>query len=172
MFGYKWCFPHLHSLPNQLLCCIWKVLCNENDAASLVAQMVKKLPAVRETWARSLGWEDPLEKGEATHSSILSWRIPKGQRSLAGYSPWGRRVRHNWASKHTQWKWWGFLWLQTSYSYVFKSLSHSSLHIGCLNLTSLLRKIKNLLCESCRLHCKRGSPIFMLLQQNATREDN
>ena len=44
--------------------------------ASLVAQLVKNLPAVRETWVRSLGWEDPLEKGKATHSRILSWRIP------------------------------------------------------------------------------------------------
>ena len=43
--------------------------------ASLVAQLVKNLPAIRETWARSLGWEDPLEKGKATHSSILAWRI-------------------------------------------------------------------------------------------------
>ena len=44
--------------------------------ASLVAQLVKNLPAVQETWVRSLGWEDPLEKGKATHSSILAWRIP------------------------------------------------------------------------------------------------
>ena len=44
--------------------------------ASLVAQMVKNLSAMRETWVRSLGWEDPLEKGIATHSSILAWRIP------------------------------------------------------------------------------------------------
>ena len=44
--------------------------------ASLVAQLVKNLPAMQETWVRSLGWEDPLEKGKATHSSILAWRIP------------------------------------------------------------------------------------------------
>ena len=44
--------------------------------ASLVAQLVKNLPAVWETWVCSLGWEDPLEKGTATHSSILAWRIP------------------------------------------------------------------------------------------------
>ena len=44
--------------------------------ASLVAQMVKRLPAVRETWVRSLGWKDPLEKEMATHSSTLAWRIP------------------------------------------------------------------------------------------------
>ena len=44
--------------------------------ASLVAQLVKNPPAMRETWVPSLGWEDPLEKGEATHSSILACRIP------------------------------------------------------------------------------------------------
>ena len=41
-----------------------------------VAQLVQNSPAVWETWVRSLGWEDPLEKGKATHSSILAWRIP------------------------------------------------------------------------------------------------
>ena len=44
--------------------------------ASLVAQLVKNLPAVQETWVQSLGWEDPLEKGKITQSSILAWRIP------------------------------------------------------------------------------------------------
>ena len=44
--------------------------------ASLVAQLVKNPPAMRETWVQSLGWEDPLEEGIATHSNILAWRIP------------------------------------------------------------------------------------------------
>ena len=44
--------------------------------ASLVPQMVKNPPAMRETWVQSLGWEDSLEEGLATHSSILTWRIP------------------------------------------------------------------------------------------------
>ena len=44
--------------------------------ASLVAQLLKNLPAMQETWVRPLGWEDPLEKGMATYSSILAWRIP------------------------------------------------------------------------------------------------
>ena len=48
-------------------CCCW---------ASLVAQMVKNLPVIQETWVWSLGWEDPLEKGKSTHSIILAWRIP------------------------------------------------------------------------------------------------
>ena len=58
--------------------------------SSLVAQTVKSLPAMGETWVRSLVWEDPLEKEMATHSSILAWRI-HGQRSLVGYSPWGHK---------------------------------------------------------------------------------
>ena len=44
--------------------------------ASLVVQLVKNLPAMWETWVGPLGWEDPLQKGKATHSSILAWRIP------------------------------------------------------------------------------------------------
>ena len=44
--------------------------------ASLVSQQVKNLPAMQETWVQSMGWEDPLEKGTATHSSILAWRTP------------------------------------------------------------------------------------------------
>ena len=49
--------------------------------ASLVAQMVKNLPTIWETWVRSLGREDPLEEGMATHSSILAWRIPMDRRA-------------------------------------------------------------------------------------------
>ena len=56
---------------------------------SLVAQMLKRLPTMQETQVQSLGWEDPLEKEMATHSSILAWKKSHGQRSLVGYSPWG-----------------------------------------------------------------------------------
>ena len=58
---------------------------------SLVAQLVKNLPSTRETWVQSLGWQDPLAEGMATHSSILAWRLPMNKRSLAGYSLWGRK---------------------------------------------------------------------------------
>ena len=57
--------------------------------ASLVAQLIKNLLAVWETWVRSLGWEDPLEMGKATHSSILAWSIPWTLQSV------GRRVGHD-----------------------------------------------------------------------------
>ena len=53
---------------------------------SLVAQLVKNPPAIWETWVQSLGWEDPLEKGKTTHSSILTWRIP-----WTVYSIWGSK---------------------------------------------------------------------------------
>ena len=59
-----------------------------NQTISEVAQTVKNPPAVWETWIQSLGWEDPLEKGMATHSSILAWRIPWTEEP-GGYSPRG-----------------------------------------------------------------------------------
>ena len=62
--------------------------------ASLVAHMVKNLPALWETQVRSLGQEDPLEKEMIIHSSIVDWRIHK-QKSLVGYSAWSCRVGHH-----------------------------------------------------------------------------
>ena len=55
-----------------------------------MAQRVKNLPAIQETWVQSLGWEDPLEKGIATHSSILVWRIPWTE-ELGGLQSTGSR---------------------------------------------------------------------------------
>ena len=69
--------------------CVW--------GASLVAQTVKNLPTMQETRVWSLGWEDPLEKGMATHSSILTWEIPQTEESMGS-----QRVKHDWATKHTQ----------------------------------------------------------------------
>ena len=70
--------------------------------ASLVAQMVKNLPAMQETWIRSLGQEDPLEKEMATHYSILAWEIPRTE-ALGGLQSMGlqKRVRHDLATKTT-----------------------------------------------------------------------
>ena len=59
--------------------------------AFLVAQMVKNLPEMRETWVQSWGWEDPLKKGMATHSSILAWRIPWAE-ELGGLSSYGHKT--------------------------------------------------------------------------------
>ena len=66
----------------------------------LVAQSGKNLPAVQETQVWFLGQEDPLEKEMATHCSILAWRI-YGQRSLAGYSPWGHKSQTQLGDKTT-----------------------------------------------------------------------
>ena len=65
------------------------------DHASLVAQMVKNLPAMWETQVRSLGWEDPLEMGMATHSSILTWKIPWTEEPGGVRSIGSERVGHN-----------------------------------------------------------------------------
>ena len=54
----------------------WKGYPLQYSWTSLVAQLVKNLPAVQKTWVRSLGWEDSPEKGKATHSNIMVWRIP------------------------------------------------------------------------------------------------
>ena len=60
-----------------------------------MVQPVKNLPAMWETWVRSLGWEDPLEKGKATHSSVLAWRIP-GMGEPGGLPSMGsHRVGHD-----------------------------------------------------------------------------
>ena len=60
-----------------------------------MAQTVKNLPAMQETWVQSLGWEDPLEKRMATHSSVLAWRIPRTEEP-GGLQPRGsQRVSHD-----------------------------------------------------------------------------
>ena len=68
---------------------------------SLVAQMVKNRPEIWETWVPSLGWEDPLEKGMATHSNILAWRIPMDSVPGALQSMGSQRVRHHWVTEHS-----------------------------------------------------------------------
>ena len=60
-----------------------------------MAQTVKRLPAVQETWVRSLGWEDPLEKEMATHSSILAWEIPWTEELGRLQSMGSQRVGHD-----------------------------------------------------------------------------
>ena len=60
-----------------------------------MAQRVKCLPAMRETWVRSLGWEDPLEKEKATHSGTLAWKIPWTEEPSRLQSIGSERVRHD-----------------------------------------------------------------------------
>ena len=83
--------------------------------ASLETQLVKNPPAMQETWVWSLGWEDTLEKGKATHSSTLAWRIPWM------YSLWSlQRIGYNWAI----------------FTFTFCSISSSNAYlVGCLLLS-------------------------------------
>ena len=65
------------------------------NVASLVSQMVKNLPAMQETWVCPLGQEDPLEKGMATHSSVLTWKIPWAEEPGGLQSMGSQGVGHN-----------------------------------------------------------------------------
>ena len=67
-----------------------------------MAQTVKNLPAMQETWVSSLGWEDPLEEVMATHSSILAWRIPWTEEPGRLQSMGSQRVGHNRVTKHSK----------------------------------------------------------------------
>ena len=75
---------------------IWLLL--QLEWASLVAQRLKHLPAMWETWVRSLGWDDPLEKEMATHSSILAWWIPWMEEPGGLQSTGSQRVGHDWVT--------------------------------------------------------------------------
>ena len=76
--------------------------------ASLMAQRLKRLPVVQETQVRSLGWEDPLEKEMATHSSILAWEIPWTEEPGGLQSTGSQRVRHDFTFTFTlhAWHYW------------------------------------------------------------------
>ena len=85
--------------------------------ASLVAQRLKHLPAMRETWVRSLGWEDPLEKEMATHSSILAWRIPWTEEPGGLQSTGSQRVGHDWATSLSLWLCKMLLWIWKNFTF-------------------------------------------------------
>ena len=73
---------------------LWGSL-NVRFGASLVAQRLKRLPGMQETWVRSLGWKDPLEKEMTTHSSTLAWRIPWREEPGGLQSMGSQRVGHD-----------------------------------------------------------------------------
>ena len=99
--------------------------------ASLVAQTVKNLPAIHETWVRPLGWEDPLEDSMATHSSILAWRIPWTEELGGLQSMWSQRVQlDSWVTKHTH------------------------LLTFIVHVLSLECKVQNSACHSINIECK------------------
>ena len=93
---------------------------------SPVAQSIKDSPAVRETRVRSMVWEDILEKGTATHSSILAWRIPRTEEPGGLQSMGSQRVRHDWATKQTS----APCEIKVNIILVF-SLSEDSLSLSC-----------------------------------------
>ena len=66
-----------------------------DDSPSLLAQTIKRLPVMRETWVRFLGWEDPLEKEMAIHSSTLAWKIPWTEKPDRLQSMGSQRVGHD-----------------------------------------------------------------------------
>ena len=78
-------------------CFCTNIVGNQGFAGSTVA---KNLPSIQETWVRSLGWEDPLEKEIATHSSILAWKFPWTEEPGGLQSMGSQRVGHNLASEH------------------------------------------------------------------------
>ena len=97
---------------------------------SLVAQMVKRLPTVRETRVQSLGWEDRLEKEMATHSSILAWKIPWTKEPGRLESVGSQRVRHDWAT---------FFHFHVSYDHLYiPSLSFSNTYKLWMQYTSFI----------------------------------
>ena len=111
---YNWIYGIIH-LTLYIQCDRWYFMCMNVTLkrihwgtslvvwASLVAQMVKNLPTIQETRVLSLGREDPLEKGMATHSSILAWRIPWTEEPGGPQSMGLQRVGHDWATNTFWW---------------------------------------------------------------------
>ena len=118
-----------------------------NRPASLVAQKVKHLPAIRETQARFLGWKDPPEKEMAIHSSTLAWKIPWMEELDRLQSMGSQRVRHDWATslslivlyrpfwchhngKAKEWTQWN-IW---KYEVMRRRMFHSALNVKIYNI--------------------------------------
>ena len=124
--------------------------CKTLQAASLVAQLAKNLPAMWETWVWSLGWEDPLEKGKAIHSSMLAWRTPWTVESMGS-----QRVGHDWATFTTKkrlYSTWSHPWQRSSSWCCLLPLWSSvpfrfscSLTAGCLLQMGVPLRLDNLL---------------------------
>ena len=118
--------------------------------ASMVAQMVKNPPPMRETWVWFLDWEDPLEEVMATHSSVLAWRIPMDRGNGGLQSMGSQRVRHDWVTMHnTTLNSVGiFVCEYVCFCLVIFLLSGLSICVHCFN--------------SCLLFCESLNPILMM----------
>ena len=107
--------------------------------ASLMAQRIKRLPAMQETQVRSLGWENPLAKEMATHSSILAWRFPWTEEPGGLQSMGSQRVWHDWATSHTHRIDWVKVGQQCRDYNPFPSLESVNLYFGMAH--TLLRGV-------------------------------
>ena len=92
-FRHDWATEYAHHVENNSPI-LFHLICT----TVLMAQMVKNLSTVQETWVQFLGWKDPLEKGMTTHSSILAWRIPWTEEPGRLQSMGLKRGRHNWVT--------------------------------------------------------------------------
>ena len=115
-----WSSLHLPTGGLDICLMPWASVCmfsmgNMRSRASLLAQMVKNLPAVQETQVQSLGWEDPLEKGMATHSSIFAWRNSWTEEPGRLQSMGSQRAGHNWSTNA----------MRSNYIVSYKALLHS-----------------------------------------------
>ena len=110
------------------------------QGASLLTQRVKNLPVMQETQVWSLGWEDPLEKEMATHSSILAWRIPGTEESGGLQSMGLQRVGHNWATNSFT-----FMYMM----YVCTSVMRCNMHILLYIIDELINHFEICLLISC-----------------------
>ena len=123
---------------------------------SWVAQMLKNLPTMQEAPVRSLRQEDPLEKGMATHSSILAWRIPRTEEPRGLQSMGSQRVGHNWATN--------------TLVYVGVKGSHFSLTFLFASATAAAKSLQLDMLQSCPTLCdpidgsRPGSPVPGILQ--------
>ena len=110
----------------------------------LVAQMIKNLPAMQETQVWSLGWEDPLEKEMASHSSILAWRIPWTVEPGGLQSMWSRRVGHDWAKNTFTFT----SWLNSSYAVYLVVMKKNKLISGNTWVSRSYSSIKHIFCQT------------------------
>ena len=110
------------------------------NGTSLVAQRLKRLPAMRETQVQSLGWEDPLEKEMATHSSTLAWRIPWREEPGRLPSMGSQRVGQDWATSLTH-SFHKYIDLVTAFLLIFNKIPHVSISIPA-RMPSKSSKIK------------------------------
>ena len=117
--------------------------------ATLVYQTVKNWPAMQETWAGSLVWEDPLEESMATHSSILAWRIQWTEEPGGLQSMGSQRVSHNWANNSIF-----YIFSKLSVHYLF-ILSHWSIQFSCSVVSDSLQHYG---LQHTRIPCPLASP--------------